>query len=140
MNALSAVLEECRRLEGMPFRHLGRLPESDGVDCAGLVMAAYSAAGHGLRDVARYSPRPSEDVLEAALRDSGFEVVYAGEDGDLLQLRIKSGGLLIARHLGILDGDGFWHVEHGRSVRRARLNDYWDSKLHQIWRFDEWRL
>lgn len=64
-----------RTMLGVRFRLQGRSPEN-GLDCVGLVIAAYSGAGIPLRAIDDYALRgfPKEQAL-AAMDSAGFERV-----------------------------------------------------------------
>jgi cell wall-associated NlpC family hydrolase len=73
---------------GVPFRHQGR--NRYGLDCAGLVIAAYADAGVVLHDLPAYGREPWKDGLRAAVETS-FKP--APDDdmiaGDVLLFRVR---------------------------------------------------
>lgn len=58
---MSALVDAARTFEGVRFLHRGR--DRQGLDCAGLVWAAYAACGLVLRDFRLYGPEPHRDGL-----------------------------------------------------------------------------
>ena len=83
---MSALSEAARAYIGVPFRHRGR--SRAGLDCAGLVVAAYAALGVALPDFRLYGREPFRDGLvaraEAAL---GPPVAGPAADGDVVLIR-----------------------------------------------------
>lgn len=89
------ILEAGRGLVGIPWHHLGRTRE--GVDCVGLVLLAYRAAGLELEDSRYPRGHRGPELLEHIARQ-GREV-YAGAalPGDVL---LFADGLHVC-HLGL---------------------------------------
>jgi len=125
---MASVAELARTLAGIPFKHRCRNPEI-GLDCAGVVIEAYRLRGFELHDFDIYGVQPNPDDLEIMLDFNGFGTVNDIRDGDVLQLFIED----LPQHVGVVDGDGFWHVEHGGTVCRARIDD-WRYQIHKVWR------
>ncbi|MCW0200027.1 peptidoglycan endopeptidase [Sphingopyxis sp.] len=94
---------------GARFRPQGRDPAT-GVDCVGLVWAAYAAAGcvrplpvgYPLRGWAR-------ERVEAALAAAGFAPVDDGRDGDVALIALAAGQF----HLGVMGAASFVHAHAG---------------------------
>lgn len=83
---MSALADSARQFIGVKFRHRGR--SRTGLDCVGLVVAAYNALGVALPDFRLYGREPFRDGLlrhtEAAL---GPPVSEAPMDGDVVVIR-----------------------------------------------------
>lgn len=106
-------------LVGVAFRPQGRDPAT-GLDCVGLVWAAYAAAGRVLVAPAHYPLRGWErERIEAALVGAGFQRVTNRCDGDVALI------MLAARqfHLGVIGPASFIHAHAGlRRVVEAPLD------------------
>ena len=124
-----ATVKAVRAFAGVPFLHRGRNPDV-GLDCAGIILCAYEAAGFHLVDCWSYGPIPPVSKIAETLRLNGFGTTHDIWDGDVLQIYIDES----PRHLGLVDGDGFWHVEHGGQVRREPNLDIWEPRIHEVWR------
>ncbi len=61
-------VEAARTFLGVPFRHQGR--DRLGLDCAGLIIAAYGLCGDKLHDLPAYGREPWKDGLRAAIEVS----------------------------------------------------------------------
>lgn len=83
---MSRLADSARQFIGVPFRHRGR--NRMGLDCAGLVWAAYKALGETLPDFLLYGREPFRDGLlrhvSAAL---GGPVDGSPKDGDVVLIR-----------------------------------------------------
>jgi len=92
-----AVVIAARALLGVPWRHLGR--DARGVDCLGLCILAYRAAGFVVPDPPPYRREPQGQALTDGLRALGAVQVRQGEEreGDVLLFRVG----LYAGHVGI---------------------------------------
>lgn len=91
---MSRLAEAARAYVGTRFRHRGR--NARGLDCAGLVWAAYNDLGVTLPDFRLYGPEPHQDGLtrhvEAALGAAvAVAPVAAGQlqPGDVIVLRFE---------------------------------------------------
>lgn len=60
------LVDAARIYLGVPFRHRGRNPER-GLDCAGLVVRAYTAVGVDVPDFTHYGREPFRNGLEQRL-------------------------------------------------------------------------
>lgn len=95
---------------GARFRPQGWSPAT-GLDCVGLVWAAYAVAGRQLVRPVGYPLRgwPRERV-EAALTAAGFEPVGEGVcDGDVALIAFDAGQF----HLGLMGADRMIHAHAG---------------------------
>ncbi len=105
---------------GVPFRLQGSDPVT-GLDCAGLVWAAYAAAGRRLMRPVGYPLRGwSRERVEAALVEAGFCVgVDAARVGDVALIVHPARQY----HLGLLGSETLIHAHAGlRRVVEAPLD------------------
>lgn len=106
---------------GVTFRPQGCDPAT-GLDCVGLVWAAYAAAGRPLVRPAGYPLRGwSRIQVEAGLLHAGFvPVVGARREGDLVLVAYPAGQF----HLGLTGLDRLVHAHAGlRRVVETPLDD-----------------
>ncbi|WP_242446133.1 NlpC/P60 family protein [Sphingopyxis lindanitolerans] len=94
---------------GARFRRQGRDPAT-GLDCVGLVWAAYVAAGRELVAPAGYPLRGwTRARIEAALAAAGFERVEDRRVGDVVLIALAAGQI----HLGVMGPASFVHAHAG---------------------------
>ena len=94
---------------GARFRPQGRDPAT-GLDCVGLVWAAYAAAGAVLPVPAGYPLRGwQRERIETALVAVGFERVEDRCDGDVVLIALAAGQF----HLGVMGTASFVHAHAG---------------------------
>lgn len=94
---------------GARFRRQGRDPAT-GLDCVGLVWAAYVAAGRELVAPAGYPLRGwTRARIEAALAAAGFERVEDRRVGDVVLIALAAGQF----HLGVMGPASFVHAHAG---------------------------
>lgn len=108
---------------GVRFRLQGCDPQA-GVDCVGLIWAAYAAAGLVLERPRAYPLRGwSGERIEAALLRAGFRpCADAVRDGDVALMTLAAGQF----HLGLLASDRAIHAHAGlRRVVEAPMDDEW---------------
>lgn len=78
------IIEEARKWIGTPFHHQGRV-RGVGVDCIGLIVKSYQAAGIPLRDEMDYSRYPTGDrLIEGISRQFSEISVDDAQTGDVL--------------------------------------------------------
>lgn len=98
-----------RALVGVRFLSQGRDPVT-GLDCVGLVSAAYAAAGRALVAPACYPLRGwRRERIEAALAAAGFLPVDDRRDGDVALIALAAGQF----HLGVIGPASFVHAHAG---------------------------
>lgn len=79
-----------RAMVGVRFRAQGR-DTATGLDCAGLVWAAYAAAGYALRAPSDYPLRGwRRERIEAALAAAGFCPVHDRRAGDVALIALPA--------------------------------------------------
>lgn len=99
-----------RAMAGVRFRVQGHDPAT-GLDCVGLVWAAYAAAGVRLARPAAYPLRGwARERVEAALATAGFlPVAGAGRDGDVVLIALAARQF----HLGLIGMGRIVHAHAG---------------------------
>ena len=132
---MSALVAAARAYLGVPFRHRGRT--SAGLDCAGLLVAAYRDLGVQLPDLRVYGREPHRNGLERAVEAAFGSPADRGPCiGDVLLMRFERD----PHHLGIV-GDyahGGLSLIHsygttGRVVEH-RLDDLWRGRIVAVYR------
>ncbi|MGH6633010.1 hypothetical protein [Sphingopyxis sp.] len=118
---------------GATFRPQGSDPAT-GLDCVGLVWAAYAAAGCVLERPRGYPLRGwSRTQVEAGLFQAGFvPVVGDGHEGDVMLVAYPAGQF----HLGLMGLDRLVHAHAGlRRVVETPL----DETMHGVacWRLEQ---
>jgi hypothetical protein len=106
---------------GAPFRPQGSDPAT-GLDCVGLVWAAYSVAGCVLKRPHGYPLRGWSRVqVEAGLVHAGFvPIVGDGREGDVVLIAYPAGQF----HLGLMGLDRLVHAHAGlRRVVETPIDD-----------------
>ena len=120
-----------RAMMGVKFRPQGNDPAT-GLDCVGLVWAAYAGAGKRLVRPVGYPLRGwSRAQVEAGLFAAGFEPVGTDmRDGDVALIALDAGQF----HLGLMGADRMIHAHAGlRQVVETPIDD----ELRDVVR---WRL
>lgn len=126
-----AIAEAALSVVGAQFKHQGRLPEY-GLDCAGVALHAFKAAGVGFDWRASYRMDPEPKLVMDAL-EANFARVESYQPGDVLAFRFP--GDAGPKHLGIyVGGERIVHV-FGRTARvRVESLVPWLPRLHSTWR------
>lgn len=126
------VVASARAALGTPFHHQGRLI-GRGLDCIGVVVCAFSAAGLNIQDSLDYARQPDGKKLETALREHRFEKQAMVEAGDVLLFRIvrhpQHVGIAISPHSMI-----HAYAPQGRVIE-TMLAPQWLKRLHGIYRY-----
>jgi cell wall-associated NlpC family hydrolase len=119
-----------RELVGVPFAHCGRT--LGGLDCVGVVLAAYARVGAEIPDYRGYSRQAALNDPQAMLRPilEHFEPTTRAhmKPGDLLLFEIRG----VMTHVGVYVGSNeFVHAYEGglRKVVLERLTPQWRSRL-----------
>lgn len=116
----ASAFAAARTMIGTRFRPQGRVPAT-GLDCVGLVWAAYAAAGRRLPRPSTYPLRGwKRERIEAMLMRAGFAPAD-GEDhpGDVALIAYPA----IQYHLGLIGPESFIHAHAGlRRVVEAPLD------------------
>lgn len=143
-DALGALaVAEARRCVGTPWHHGGRLP-GVGLDCAGLLVAAYAAAGVDVADPRRYSAVDDETALLASVaglcaRELSFAEPW--REGDCLLFR-RSGPSPMYHHLGLLTADATflhaWSTPSVMAVVETPLDEWWSQAVATVYRPQGW--
>ncbi|WP_184648572.1 peptidoglycan endopeptidase [Sphingopyxis sp. JAI128] len=115
---------------GVRFRPQGRDPAT-GLDCVGLVWAAYAAAGCPLDAPRDYPLRGwCRERIVAALEAAGFRMVSDARDGDAALIALPAGQF----HLGLI---GCGRMVHAHAGLRRVVETPVDAQLLAAAR---WRL
>lgn len=115
---MNRLAEAARSYADVPFRHRGRTRK--GIDCAGLIWAAYNDCGVPLPDFRKYGREPHRDGLVLHVTAGlGSPVLIAPvglgqlQEGDVLVMRFEHEphhmamvGRHPAGHLSIIHADG----------------------------------
>lgn len=115
---------------GTRFRPQGRDPAT-GLDCVGLVWAAYAVAGKRLVRPVDYPLRGwSRAQVEAGLAAAGFEPVVGGaRTGDVALIALPAGQY----HLGLVGPETFVHAHGGlRRVVETPIDGLGDAALWRL--------
>lgn len=118
-------VEAARTFLGVPFRHQGR--DSRGLDCAGLVIAAWALCGVELPDRKGYGRSPWQDGLREAVEE-GFplKVEDDREPGDVLLFRVRKE----PQHVAIVTDRGIIHsYANVGKVVESRLDQFWIDRI-----------
>lgn len=134
---MSALADAARQYIGVRFRHRGR--DRRGLDCAGLVWAAYRDLGTVLPDFRLYGREPHRDGLTKHVSNALGEPVSGAQDGDVLVMRFEREPHHVAvvgshdysglRALTIIHADGW----NGR-VLEQRLTPDMVSRITHVFR------
>jgi NlpC/P60 family putative phage cell wall peptidase len=131
MTDLLHVVASARACLGTPFHHQGRVA-GIGLDCIGLVIHAFRAAGLVIDDQVDYGRRPDGKRLEVALHRHGFVQVEDRRAGDVLLFRFNRA----PQHVALAIGEGAMihaYAPVGRVVE-AGLSESWQHRLCAIYR------
>lgn len=89
---MSRLADAARTFDGVRFKHRGR--DSNGIDCAGLVVASYALLGVPLPDFRLYGREPFNDQLTQRIISAlgppvvvGSPPLAALRDGDVIEIR-----------------------------------------------------
>ena len=128
------VVEAARACIGTPFYHCGRQP-GKGLDCIGLLVAAYTNLRLTDYDVKSYSRIVPPGFTRTCLSEV-FDVYLPTAQilpGDVLLFSIRN----IEQHVGIATDPGFMvHAYQGvRKVVEQRLDDEWLERLTGIFKY-----
>jgi cell wall-associated NlpC family hydrolase len=124
----SRAFVAARAMVGARFRAQGRDPAL-GVDCVGLVWAAYAAAGCMLRAPCDYPLRGwSRGRIVAALAAAGFRAAFDAREGDVALMALPAGQF----HLGLIGVGRMVHAHAG--LRRVVETPLVAAGAMQVWR------
>ena len=132
MNEITArVLAEARSWLGTPWHHQARV-RGVGVDCGGLVIGAFKAAGilPADYDAGYYGRHPDIERLVGALSEYALEAQDI-RPGDVLLFTIVGS----PRHLAIATDRGMIHAWQGmKAVVEHGIDRRWRRRLYKIYR------
>lgn len=132
------IVEAAREQIGRPFRHQGRRPET-GFDCIGLVLYAYSTAGHShimSKDRRGYGRLPVGNVLRDAI-EQVFDRTDMPSPGDIAVFAFAKS----AQHVGIVTEIGLCHSHNPQGgdhkVVEHALDERWMRHLVGFYKLKE---
>ncbi len=133
------VVAAARGCLNTPFHHQGRLP-GVGLDCIGLLVVAFRAAGVDVRDRLNYAERPDGISLIRAIKEHGAVDVDVFDQGDVLLFRYDHQ----PQHVALATSkDTMIHsfAPAGRVVETG-IGSYWRRRLMNAFRFNfpEWNV
>lgn len=134
MSRVQAFVDAARACVDTPFKHQGRQP-GVGIDCAGVVVCAWRAAGLAAADRRGYSREPQQRVLRQALLEVCDKVDRPGaayRPGDILFMRFGRE----PQHLAVVTDRGTivhcWEAM-GRCVEHG-LDRTWRGRVIAVYR------
>jgi cell wall-associated NlpC family hydrolase len=123
-----------RSFIGTPFMHQGRLPGT-ALDCAGVVVCAAQACGHGVRDQTGYADVPHAGLFVAAVEEHAERIDLAAvRPGDLMIFAFARE----PQHVAIVTQTDPLQIVHawadaGRVVENG-FDAYWRRRLRGCYR------
>lgn len=121
---MSEVVIAARTFLGVPYHHQGR--SIHGMDCAGLVVAAYDILGVTLVDLSAYGREPWKDGLRQTVEANFHKVERDTAPGDILLLRVRRE----PQHLAIVTDRGMIHsyASVGKVVE-TDIDSFWSERV-----------
>lgn len=134
---IDAVIAEARGYVGCRWRHRGRT--RFGVDCIGVVVLSYRAAGIQMRDRVDYGREPWNDGLDREMREHFGDPVDDTQPGDVVTMRglgqPEPGHVgIIAQHGGYLTLIHSYNATSNTRVIEHIVDDEWRSRIAKIYR------
>lgn len=121
---MSEVVNAARKYLDVPYHHQGR--NRFGVDCAGLIVAAYRDLGIELEDLPAYGREPWNDGLRECVERNFQKVDRDPEPGDILLLRVRRE----PQHLAIATDRGIIHAYAGvKKVVETSMSPHWQKRI-----------
>lgn len=130
-------LEVARSYMHTPFKHRGRSPRA--LDCAGLVVIALRDMGHTVHDLKTYGREPYRDGLRQCVQLNFGQPAEGIIPGDIALMKFDGD----PHHIAIIGDSPFGYLTllhaHGAvgKVVEHRLDDYWLSKIVEVYRLEE---
>lgn len=130
------ICNAARSYTGTPYKHQGRAPGA-GLDCIGLVVASYKAAGVEFDLPTDYSrvPRPALLVKHLS-RYCDIVPVQEIAAGDILLLKLRK----YPQHLALYVGEG--RIVHSYQAARKVIEQDLDPRtlkqIHSVHRLKKW--
>ncbi|MDD4616065.1 MAG: NlpC/P60 family protein [Alphaproteobacteria bacterium] len=131
-DSIQKAIAAARACLGTPFHHQGRAP-GVGVDCIGLVIVAFRAAGAKIDDRTDYARRPDGQSLVKALEAHGARAVSDIQAGDVLLFRYDRQPQHVA--LATSSETMIHSFAPAGKVVETSIGDYWKRRLAGIYRF-----
>lgn len=140
MNGPQRVVSQARAMLGVPWRHQGRKPWA--VDCAGLVVLAFAAAGWPTATAApaRYGREPWDDMLRRTLHSQFGEPLPDGVEWQAGDVPLFRWGAGQPTHVGVfadhpLGGLSLIHASnHIGKVVEAALSKQQQAGVVEVYR------
>lgn len=124
------VIDAARSCLGTRFQHQGRQP-GVGLDCAGVVICAYRAAGLVAWDESGYSRLPNPELMREVIARTLVPVTDAWRPADMLFMRF--GGE--PQHVGLWTGQTVIHSYlQMRKVVEHRIDARWRARIVAVYR------
>lgn len=126
------IIEEARKLLGVPFKHQGR-NEKCGVDCVGIAVIIAKKLGLKIEDNTSYGVWPNNYQLINEIKKAGLKKVENPKPGDILIFKIKK----YPQHLAIMTDKGILHAHQavGKVVEHT-FTDKWKKRLVGVYRLE----
>lgn len=134
-----AVVAAARTYLDTPYQHQARLP-GVGLDCYGVVVVAYEAAGYPMRARYDYSPQPTEPELYAWM-DIHFDRIALADvqPGDVLVFAM----VREAQHMAMVDALSPVRMIHAyQGVGKVVAHELvapWSRLLRSVHRLRAWQ-
>lgn len=130
------ICKQARSYTCTPYKHQGRTPGA-GLDCIGLIVASYNAAGVAFDLPTDYSrvPRPAL-LLKNLARYCDIVPVQEIAAGDILLLKLRK----YPQHLALYVGEG--RIVHSYQAARKVIEQDLDPRtikqIHTVHRIKKW--
>lgn len=141
MNNIQKVIEEARSFIGCKWRHKGR--NRFGIDCAGIVVCSYRAAGVEVYDQKHYGREPWKNGLDEHLEKTFGKRLDKND--------MKAGDVAVIwwnevpapSHLGIIASHpsgklSLIHSYSQHNVVEHIIDQDWLNKISHIYRYEKW--
>lgn len=130
----AAVIDIARTYRETPFRHQGRRP-GVGLDCVGMLVCAFRAAGLRVPDRRGYGRQPDPAMMAGGLSEAlvRHPRTRPWQPADVLWMQFDA-----PQHLALYTGRSIIHAyaQVGRVVEH-RVDPLWVSRVVSVWRHPE---
>lgn len=139
MNGPERVVAQARAMLGVRWRHQGRKPWA--VDCAGLVVLSFAAAGwpNATASPARYGREPWDDMLRKTLAGHFGPPIPAGSEWQAGDVALFRWGKSDPSHVGIIadhpaGGLSIIHASNLRNVVETAFTGRLLASVEEVYR------